>query len=520
MEVKVWVEGLPKTICGISAATTCQDVVYALAHATGKRGRFVLFERWAKCEKPLAPSDRLWVLLEQKGEFRHDVQFILRKTDNSGSQSRASDSSSPLPDLSPFQRGQDSTYAGNLRKTLTTHGTDWIPPKIVKNRSSVNGKATVVPFIPSPVKENNFPADLIGMHYKSKESVKESVPGNADLVANSIPVRAPVDVRNTAPVKNAPVAKPLLTAPVPSANGSLDVHMRATVPDMGNTVSLVHKQNAVHGLKELPEKDQRRSQLLLEIRQQEDLLSSAKAECAYYDRECALWEQRTIKLALEANDMENQIKLMQDSEKSVLSQLEELSSLPFEPMLKAAEEVQLKLKNDLTDYKAKLNISDSAIVVARDDMKMLHEQLQTERNEQEKQRENAEAEIKDEKERLVREIQELAALQEAHSKTLEDLQLNDQRMESTLLAKQLELDSLQNALKQTDMDSFLECFAVQTPLETNGVSGGKIMVSSTATVTDQQRSSPAPPVRKSSSSSQRILVLKRNIARDPQGMWV
>lgn len=34
-----------------------QDVVYALAHATGKTGRFTLIERWRNNERLLAPQD-------------------------------------------------------------------------------------------------------------------------------------------------------------------------------------------------------------------------------------------------------------------------------------------------------------------------------------------------------------------------------------------------------------------------------------------------------------------------------
>lgn len=34
-----------------------QDVVYALAHATGKSGRFTLIERWRNNERQLAPTE-------------------------------------------------------------------------------------------------------------------------------------------------------------------------------------------------------------------------------------------------------------------------------------------------------------------------------------------------------------------------------------------------------------------------------------------------------------------------------
>jgi hypothetical protein len=35
-----------------------QDVVFALAHATGKTGRFTLIERWRNSERLLAPNEQ------------------------------------------------------------------------------------------------------------------------------------------------------------------------------------------------------------------------------------------------------------------------------------------------------------------------------------------------------------------------------------------------------------------------------------------------------------------------------
>lgn len=78
MELKVWVEGIQRIVCGVTEKTTCQvgldfillqslalshffcliqDVVFALAHATGKIGRFTLIERWRSNERLLAPNE-------------------------------------------------------------------------------------------------------------------------------------------------------------------------------------------------------------------------------------------------------------------------------------------------------------------------------------------------------------------------------------------------------------------------------------------------------------------------------
>lgn len=36
MELKVWVDGVVRVVCGLSLSTSCQDVVIALARAIGK----------------------------------------------------------------------------------------------------------------------------------------------------------------------------------------------------------------------------------------------------------------------------------------------------------------------------------------------------------------------------------------------------------------------------------------------------------------------------------------------------
>lgn len=77
----MWVEGIQRVICGVGEQTTCQDVVIALANATGKTGRFTLVERWRDNERLLSPSDSPLQVLHKWGEYSMDVQFILRHSD-------------------------------------------------------------------------------------------------------------------------------------------------------------------------------------------------------------------------------------------------------------------------------------------------------------------------------------------------------------------------------------------------------------------------------------------------------
>lgn len=62
-----------------------QDVVFALAHATGKIGRFTLIERWRNNERLLAPTETPLKILMKWGEYSSDVQFILQRSDQTKS---------------------------------------------------------------------------------------------------------------------------------------------------------------------------------------------------------------------------------------------------------------------------------------------------------------------------------------------------------------------------------------------------------------------------------------------------
>lgn len=74
----MWVEGIQRVICGVTEDTTCQDVVIALAHATGKTGRFTLIEKWRDNERLVPPSDCPLKLLRNWGEYAGDVQYQLK----------------------------------------------------------------------------------------------------------------------------------------------------------------------------------------------------------------------------------------------------------------------------------------------------------------------------------------------------------------------------------------------------------------------------------------------------------
>ncbi|KAM9705172.1 ras association domain-containing protein 8b isoform 1-T2 [Menidia menidia] len=80
MELKVWVDGVQRIVCGVTEFTTCQEVVIALAQAIGRTGRYTLIEKWRETERHLAPHENPVVSLNKWGQYASDVQLILQRT--------------------------------------------------------------------------------------------------------------------------------------------------------------------------------------------------------------------------------------------------------------------------------------------------------------------------------------------------------------------------------------------------------------------------------------------------------
>ncbi|XP_068584869.1 ras association domain-containing protein 8-like isoform X2 [Cebidichthys violaceus] len=80
MELKVWVEGVVRVVCGLSLNTSCQDVVIALAQSLGQTGRYSLIVTLRERERQLVADDCPLQHLSQLGQLAAEVQFVLRRT--------------------------------------------------------------------------------------------------------------------------------------------------------------------------------------------------------------------------------------------------------------------------------------------------------------------------------------------------------------------------------------------------------------------------------------------------------
>lgn len=104
MELKVWVDGVQRIVCGVTEFTTCQEVVIALAQAIGQTGRYTLIEKWRETERHLAPHENPVVSLNKWGQYASDVQLILQRTGPSVSERPTSEGLPRIPERGLYRQ--------------------------------------------------------------------------------------------------------------------------------------------------------------------------------------------------------------------------------------------------------------------------------------------------------------------------------------------------------------------------------------------------------------------------------
>ncbi|KAM9854476.1 ras association domain-containing protein 7-like isoform 1-T2 [Aulostomus maculatus] len=119
MELKVWVDGVVRVVCGLSEETSCQDVVIALAQAIGQTGRYVLIQRLRDTERQLLATEKPLEALAKLGQHSSEVQFFLRRTGPSSSDGPGSKQDKPVPLTLPKHPEPDPSKRSQPKKSLT-----------------------------------------------------------------------------------------------------------------------------------------------------------------------------------------------------------------------------------------------------------------------------------------------------------------------------------------------------------------------------------------------------------------
>lgn len=160
--------------------------MFALAHATGKVGRFTLIEKWRNNERLLAPNENPLKILMKWGEYSSDVQFMLQRSDqlannkspvsdlkaalatrNAQKSAVAAAAATPvIADISIHQHPLDT--GKELRKHFAADPANVVSPRMADNVGIVRGIPQAA--APSAERNNNISTQNQQQHHRSNQS--------------------------------------------------------------------------------------------------------------------------------------------------------------------------------------------------------------------------------------------------------------------------------------------------------------------------------------------------------------
>lgn len=169
MELRVWVDGTQRVVCGVKLTTTCQEIVFALAHATQQAGRFIMIERWRNNERLLSPNEQPLVTLQRWASRMDEVEYILRKTstDSPANQQQPPQQQPSQLTTTPTTNNQNNTRAinhDNMTSSPVTNSqhnggaslnSSSIAPPINATLTSANNDNNLMAAAAAPLSNNN-----------------------------------------------------------------------------------------------------------------------------------------------------------------------------------------------------------------------------------------------------------------------------------------------------------------------------------------------------------------------------
>ncbi|XP_023945442.1 ras association domain-containing protein 8 isoform X1 [Bicyclus anynana] len=414
MELKVWVEGIQRIVCGVTETTTCQDVVFALAHATGKVGRFTLIERWRNNERLLAPQEYPLKILMKWGEYSNDIQFILRRSDNGSSNNQKL--------VQPTNNSRSPVGNGS-------HNTS--SPNISDKQSSPNRINTT----PTHNNVNNTsPGNPVGV-VKGVQQAK-SPESNSPVLKDVPPYRDP--------------PPPYRSPPPPSALRKSPNRTTRRPPHM----SPVEHPEEERGPEAVSYNSQYRELVSL-VNYQREKLSSQQVDLIKYDAEIGFWENK-------GREQERQVELLQQQISSTDNQLristEQVQSLNYvEEESEIAKQNEKTLKSEIVLVRSKLANCETELLQCKNKIRKLMEDIHNEQrivsSRQQENRQALERSMLAEVENLQTQIQQAKHATEINHLTAENLKREVGVLENAIMEKKRQVERLVQEMKEANLQS-------------------------------------------------------------------
>ncbi|XP_043279497.1 ras association domain-containing protein 8 [Venturia canescens] len=507
MELKVWVEGIQRIVCGVTELTTCQDVVYALAHATAQTGRFTLIERWRSNERLLAPHENPVTILIKWGEYASEVQFILRrssphsnKTQNSsvveGTQGNRfsgmsvhsiqastaghlhddAKSTTPVVNVDAGQGIQERNC--DIRKSLTFNGlhgnnADSNVKTQVENiaiiQPTLQSKARVSSIRKSAHKNVPSPTGILsndGNVYFSRKKVRE-LPPYRDPPGPTSPVRTLPPYREPPPPSS---NSPSRLQYQGETNNSSSPHHKNNQSSPRNSMKI--KRNLNQELQETNDSSQssypadqqtcmvtvaytqRYVELIRLVNRQRDTINAQQADLTKFDAEILYWETKSREQSHQMDFISQEVNRMETSGRMIEEHLKELAHTEEESEIVRQQEKTLK--SEITLLRSKLANCETELLQCKNKMRLVIEELALEQhdvNRELDERQIMERKMIGELERLQEEVEHAKQSAELSSQCAEVLKFEVSSLEVIISEKKMQVERLVADMKEANLQS-------------------------------------------------------------------
>lgn len=512
MELKVWVEGIQRIVCGVTETTTCQDVVYALAHATGQTGRFTLVERWRTNERLLAPYEQPLKILMKWGEYSSEVQLILRRSTAESNKVQGSMGSrllhgsrsngvagSVLEHNATANSGQDDTKATS---TVSSSEFDDLQGCLDRNRDT--RKSLTFGGLHGNVAENSPEIQMENVaivqptpHLKNKElnmrknTQKPAQSPTRTSSAESNTHLSQKKVREVPPYRDppGPASPPLRTLPPyrdpppPNLNspgrsqfqsgtnsGSPLVH-KEDQPSSSNSAKL--KRNLIQEFQETKGQGQpvnqvtgqaqnmvtvaytqRYVELIRLVNKQRDTINAQQADLTKFDAEILYWETKNREQMHQMDFISQEVSRIESTGRIIEEQLKELAHVEEESEIVRQQEKTLK--SEITLLRSKLANCETELLQCKNKIRLVMEELAIEQHNisrETDERQIMERKIIGEVEHLQNEVEQAKRSAELASQCAESLKLEVVSLESAIVEKKLQVERLVADMKEANLQS-------------------------------------------------------------------
>lgn len=336
MEMRVWVDGNQRVVCGVKLTTTCQEIVFALAHATQQAGRFTMIEKWRNNERLLSPFEQPLVTLQRWGDHMNEVEFILRKTS---------------PNIGPLQPANQ--------------------PPAIPAKPRLIGPIAPVANMPSTHQPQLRPISNSQTNFYSANQISFNMYSPANQLRPRQPPRY-LDYMEAIANRNA-LTQPSVPNHHPPASFTPQQNHRAH----GNILQQgpPGTSNNVNSVTEIGHS------MLKVIEEQKKVLINQKNELDRLDNDDDYWDAKHNSEQTElVNRIDSEIRQLEDLWKENQAQIRKLENQGFEKELEKLKADQLRMESEIEKQKIRLNRCEKDVNLCKSKIDQLEAELEEEQS--------------------------------------------------------------------------------------------------------------------------------------------